>query len=57
MTLADAHNVAVMVHTFYDGPGLRARMVQIDCGSTSEQSRIEFNLDLFRTAPWPAHRC
>lgn len=31
MTLADAHNVAVMVHTFYDGSGLRACMVQIDC--------------------------
>jgi L-alanine-DL-glutamate epimerase-like enolase superfamily enzyme len=41
MALAEAHNVAVMVHTFYDGPGLLAS-IQATAALGDEEAMVEW---------------
>jgi len=57
MALADAHNVAVMVHTFYDGPGLLASIHATaalgDDGSMIEGRYFDMEADLYRGALRP----
>jgi len=57
MALADAHNVAVMVHTFYDGPGLLASIHATaalgDDGSMIEWRYFDMEADLYGGALRP----
>ncbi|MGO4303268.1 mandelate racemase/muconate lactonizing enzyme family protein [Cupriavidus sp. RAF12] len=57
MALADAHNVAVMVHTFYDGPGLLASIHATaalgDAGSMIEWRYFDMAADLYGGALRP----
>ena len=57
MALANAHNVAVMVHTFYDGPGLLASIHATaalgDEGSMVEWRYFDMEADLYGGALRP----
>lgn len=57
MALADAHNVAVMVHTFYDGPGLLASLQATaalgDEGAMVEWRYFDMEADLYDGALRP----